>query len=594
MIHHLTWVTPTLNALPFQKPNRSILNRDRISSPSKVSPMPHPVLADPRKNRGRRFSQTQRDFHQLHGLVHPAPPKSLQYQVSVVLRRLQSISAPLAQYEYLMRLLDTDEELFFAAAQQNLPLILPIIYTPIVGSACSHFPSLDIPLRGVWLSLPLAGSLESVLRHAAFANGEREIDVIVVSDCQRILGLGDLGANGMPIPVGKLLLYSACGGVQPSSCLPVVLDVGCDVDTIREDPDYVGIPKARPSREVYDAFVDEFMTAARKLFGRSCLIQFEDFGNANASRLLDKYRDSVCCFNDDIQGTAAVALAGIFAALRVPGVPSDLRDHKFLFVGAGSAGLGIADLIVMALERIGLSQADARSRCWFVDSKGLITKDRSNLTEAKTRYAHDLPDGVELSTGKKDVDLLEVVSALGPTALIGVSTIPNIFSEAVIRCMSSMHERPIIFALSNPTSKSECTAVDAYKFSKGRAVFASGSPFSPVQLPGKSEPLIPGQGNNSFIFPGLGLGIILSKARTVPDTMLLTAADALASLVDDDRLARGSVFPDTNDLLDISAHVAHAVCQHARELGINTRDVENLDMKAIRESMYEAGKTTGV
>lgn len=489
-----------------------------------------------------------------------------------------------------MRLLEADEQLFFSTVQEHLALIMPIIYTPIVGSACTNFPKLDIPLRGVWLSLPLAGNLVEVLRNATHNSNRSKIEVIVVSDCQRILGLGDLGANGMPIPVGKLLLYSACGGVKPSTCLPVVLDVGCDVDSVREDPHYVGIPSKRPSREVYDSFVDEFMSAARQLFGRSVLIQFEDFGNSNASRLLHKYRDSACCFNDDIQGTAAVAVAGILAALRVPGVKPTLDSHRFLFVGAGSAGIGIADLMVMELERFGISQADARRHCWFVDSKGLITKGRSKLSEAKQKYAHDLPDGVEISNDSGGVDLLQIVSALRPTTLIGVSTIPGIFSDAVIQKMASLNERPIIFALSNPTSKSECSAIDAYKHSHGRAVFASGSPFAPVEFPGMTKPFIPGQGNNSFIFPGLGLGLILSKAETVPDTMLLAAADKLASLVTDDRLERGSVYPNPNDLLNISAHIAHAVCQHACDLEINTRDVRNLDVESIRKSMYEADK----
>lgn len=489
-----------------------------------------------------------------------------------------------------MRLLDEDEQLFFSTVQEHLALVMPIIYTPVVGSACINFPKLDIPLRGIWLSLPLAGNLLDILRNATRSSNRPEIEVIVVSDCQRILGLGDLGANGMPIPVGKLLLYSACGGVSPSTCLPVVLDVGCDVDSVREDPDYVGISSKRPPREIYDSFVDEFISAALQLFGRSVLIQFEDFGNANANRLLQKYRNSVCCFNDDIQGTAAVAVAGILGALRVPGVEPELKHHRILFVGAGSAGIGIADLMVMALERFHMSQADARRHCWFVDSKGLITKTRTKLSEAKQKYAHDLPDDVVFDNDSDQVDLLQIVSALRPTALVGVSTIPGIFSDAVIQKMAALNERPIIFALSNPTSKSECTAVDAYKHSQGRAVFASGSPFAPVQLSGMRKPLIPGQGNNSFIFPGLGLGLILSKAKVVPDTMLLAAADKLASLVTDDRLDRGSVYPNPCDLLDISAHIAHAVCQHACDLEINTRDVRDLDVESIRKRMYEASK----
>nr|AIT70114.1 malic enzyme [Heterosiphonia pulchra] len=549
---------------------------------------PHPILSDPRNNRGRRFPIAQRDHLQLHGLVHPASPLSLHHQVAFAISRLRSLPTPLAKYEYLLRLVNSDEQLFFSVAQSHLSAVLPFIYTPTVGDACLNFPTLDIPLRGVWLSLPLSGAIASVLRNAARKNNpDSPIDVIVVSDCQRILGLGDLGANGMPIPVGKLLLYSACGGVDPATCLPVVLDVGCNTQSVREDPQYTGIRSTRVVGPKYDNFIDEFITAAKEVFGPSCLIQFEDFANANAARLLEKYRKSVCCFNDDIQGTAAVAVAGIMAAIRVPGVDPDLRNHKFLFIGAGSAGIGIADLMVMALTRLDIPEEQARRQCWFIDSKGLIVQGRGSLSEAKTRYAHPCPPGLLPSSSS---DLNDVVAALRPTALIGVSTIPGIFSQHVIQRMAAINHRPIIFALSNPTSKSECSASDAYKFSEGRAVFAAGSPFPPVQLPGMLKTLVPAQGNNSYIFPGVGLGVILSKARYIPDTMLLAAADMLASLVDNSKLSVGCVYPDLDGLLDISAHIAHAVCQHALQLGINGRDVSSLDVDAIRGLMYKPGR----
>lgn len=543
------------------------------------------VLSDARRNRGRRFSNSDRSSLKIHGLVHPAPPRSLLHQEQALLFQLRSLPTPLSRYEYLMRVLDNDEQLFFSVAQAHLSKILPLIYTPTVGDACLQFSSLDIPLRGVWLSSPLVGSFASVLRNAT--NGA-QIDVIVVSDCQRILGLGDLGANGMPIPVGKLLLYSACGGIDPARCLPVVLDVGCDVEKIRDSKNYVGMPSPRLTGKKYDDFVDEFITASKEVFGQSCLIQFEDFGNANASRLLEKYRNSVCCFNDDIQGTAAVGLAGVLGALRIPGVHSSLLEHTFVFLGAGSAGIGIANLIVIALQRAGLSEQEARQRCSFIDSKGLVYAGRRHVNQQKARFAHQLPP----HNGSEEAlrNILSVIQLIRPTALIGVSTIGGAFSKPIIEAMAAVNDRPIIFALSNPTSKAECTAEDAYRFSGGRAIFASGSPFKPVQLDGMANAIVPGQGNNSYIFPGLGHGIILSKARTVPDSMLLAAADKLASLVSDEQLNLGCVYPDVDSLMDISANIAYAVCQEAERLGLNEHDISSLGTNEIRSLMYEPGR----
>lgn len=548
-----------------------------------ASPMPHSILSDSRRNRGRRFTEAERESLGLNGLVHPAPPRSLRQEVSTMLSRVLALPTPLSQYERLIRLAAEDEELFFSITQYHLSLIMPLIYTPTVGDACLHFPRLDIPLSGVWLSYPFRGSLSALLKRAT---GGSPIDVIVVSDCQRILGLGDLGANGMPIPVGKLLLYSACGGVDPARCLPVCLDVGCDVAKVRDSGDYVGIPFPRVTGSDYDAFVDEFMKAAQEQFGRSCLIQFEDFGNANASRLLEKYREDVCCFNDDIQGTAAVGLAGVLAALRIPDVPSDLKEHKFLFLGAGSAGIGIADLIVLALRRQGLSQSEARQKCWFIDSKGLVYSGRQSVSAEKEKYAHEISQTI-LDHSKSSLETL--VDVLRPTALIGVSTIRGAFTKEVIEKMAEVNKNPLVFALSNPTSKSECTAEEAYRYSDGRAIFASGSPFAPVQLPGKKK-IVPGQGNNSFIFPGLGLGVILSKARKIDDSMFLAAADKLSTLVGEEQLAAGCVYPDINSMMNISAHIAHAVCEDAVRLGVNDADVSSLDVKKIRSLMFEPGR----
>lgn len=482
-----------------------------------------------------------------------------------------------------MNLLARDEALFFAATQANLPRVLPMIYTPTVGDACQHYSDLSIPPRGMWLPVDQVGRVRQVLDNW----GRDDVQVIVVSDCERILGLGDLGAQGMGIPVGKLLLYSACGGVDPAKCLPVVLDVGCNTASIRENDAYIGLQRDRVTGPAYDEFVDEFINAVVDKYGPNCLIQFEDFGNANALRLLNKYRDKVCCFNDDIQGTASVGLAGILSSLRIPSVASELKDHTFLFLGAGSAGIGIASLIVLALMREGVPGDVARRQCWFIDSRGLVYRGRGNVSSAKTTFAHDASPELEAVANK---GLLEVVKVLKPTGLIGVSTIRGSFSEDVIREMGRHNERPIIFALSNPTSKAECTAEEAYTYTEGRAIFASGSPFAPVKLPGSDSNLVPGQGNNSYIFPGLGFGVVVSGARHVPDSMLLAAAHTVSELVVQEQLDVSCVYPDLHSLMDISAHIAYAVCQEAKRLGLNDKPVDHLDFKAIREMMYEPGR----
>lgn len=542
--------------------------------------MPHPILNDPSRNVGRRFSPTVRQAQNLVGLVHTAPPKPLLHEIQRLLAALRDLT-PLAKYQFLMRVLHDDEQLFFAATQANLPAVLPMIYTPTVGDACLRYSDLHIPMRGMWLGFDQRGRLDQVL-----ANWQKEVDVIVVSDCERILGLGDLGANGMGIPVGKLLLYSACGGIDPARCLPVVLDAGCDNDAMRGNDNYIGLNMPRVRGPEYDDFVQEFMDAAVKRFGKTALIQFEDFGNGNALRLLDRYRESYCCFNDDIQGTAAVGLAGLLSAVRIKGVKSRLAEHKFLFLGAGSAGIGIARLIVLALVREGVSEEDARKQCFFVDSKGLVYDGRAEfVSDAKAQFAHEVDEDVK-KVAKDGLEAL--VEAIRPTALIGVSTIRGAFSEDVIKKMAEINEKPIIFALSNPTSKAECTAEQAYTLSEGRAVFASGSPFKPVKYEGRTY--VPGQGNNSYIFPGLGLGIILSGARHVPESMLLTAADVVAKLVDEEQLESGCVYPDLNSLMDISAHIAVSVCEEAKRLGLNSKNVDGLGFAKVRGTMYEPGR----
>jgi malate dehydrogenase (oxaloacetate-decarboxylating)(NADP+) len=395
----------------------------------------------------------------------------------------------------------------------------------------------------------------------------------VVTDGERILGLGDLGAHGMGIPVGKLSLYSACAGIHPEHCLPVMLDVGTNNEEFLNDPYYIGMRQKRLTGAAYDEFADEFVTAARETFP-GVLIQFEDFANHSAFRLLHKYRDKINVFNDDIQGTAAVALAGLFSALRAGG--GRLTDQKVLFLGAGEAATGIADLVVSAMMAEGASEADALRRTWLVDSRGLVVRSRSGLTEHKLRYAHDhAPIG----------DFLTAIEALKPTAIIGVAAVGGAFTPEVLQTMARLNDRPIVFALSNPTSKAECSAEEAYRHTGGRALFACGSPYDPVKLDGKT--FVPRQGNNSYIFPGVGLGAIATGSRLVTDEMFMAAAHTLAYLVSDADIAQGSLYPALPRIREVSAHIAVAVAEVAYRRGLATTAAPNDLMAAIQSQMYD-------
>lgn len=390
----------------------------------------------------------------------------------------------------------------------------------------------------------------------------------------------------MPIPVGKLLLYSACGGIHPDSTLPIILDCGTDNTSLLSDPLYIGEKRARiDSGPMYDEFVDRFMEAVRTKYGSQCLVQFEDFGNKNAARLLRKYRqqDSLV-FNDDIQGTAAVGLAGILAALRVPGVKPQLQDHLFLFYGAGSANVGIASLVSLALQqRHGMSEQESRKHCWLVDSRGLVYKGRDAVSDDKAPFAHVLPSS--LSKNATNTGLQSLVEALKPSALVGASTQAGSFTPGVLKEMAKCNERPLVFALSNPTRHAECTAEQAYEYTNGTAVFASGSPFAPVD---KNH--VPGQGNNCYIFPGLGLGVVRAAAKVVTDGMVLKAAQSLADMVGEDRLEMGCVYPDIDELLDISAAIAKDVWKQAELEGVAGNKLGNVNVLEVRDSMYEPGR----
>ncbi|HTO73831.1 MAG TPA: NAD-dependent malic enzyme, partial [Gemmatimonadales bacterium] len=482
------------------------------------------LLHDPRLNKGTAFTEAERETLGLRGLL---PPHILtqQEQLVRVLQSFRGKPTPLEKYVYLTALQDRNERLFYRLVTEHIDEMLPIIYTPTVGEACVEFGNIYRRPRGLYLTINDRGRVRDILRNWPVAR----IGMIVVTDGERILGLGDLGANGMGIPIGKLSLYTACAGVDPELCLPVTLDVGTNRASLLGDPLYLGLQQPRVRGAGYDALVEEFVMAVQEVFP-GAVIQFEDFATENALRLLARYRDRVCTFNDDIQGTAAVTLATLYSAGRVTG--KSLAEQTVLFLGAGSAATGIGDLVVSAMQREGVTEADARRRCWFVDRGGLVTAARADLADYKRPYAHQHPPAA---------DLPSAIELLRPTALIGVSAQGGGFDEASVRAMARINERPIIFPLSNPTSCSECTAAQAWAWTDGRAVFASGSPFAPVDVGGKT--MVPRQANNAYIFPGLGLGLIAAGARRVTESMFHVAARTLAERVPAESLDRGALLP---------------------------------------------------
>ena len=526
------------------------------------------LLHDPALNKGTAFSETERDGLGLRGLL-PARVFTQEGQMARVLENIRRKTSDIEKYIFLVSLQDRNETLFFRVVLENIEEMMPLIYTPTVGQGCQEFGHIFRRPHGMFISHRDRGRVRQLLRNWPYG----DVRMIVVTDGERILGLGDLGANGMGIPVGKLSLYTACAGIHPTQCLPVTLDVGTNNEALLKDPLYIGLPERRLRGQAYDELVDEFVTGVQEIFPKAC-IQFEDFGNQNAFRLLHHYRDRVCTFNDDIQGTASVSMAGLYSALRITG--NKLSDQKFLFLGAGEAGIGIGDLIVIGMMKEGMTEAEARRKCWFVDSKGLVVRSRTDLVEHKLPFAHD---------HAPVTDFLASVESLKPTALIGVSGMPRTFTKQVVEAMASWNRRPILFALSNPTSKSECTAEEAYTWSEGRAIFASGSPFPPVTVKGKT--FVPGQGNNAYIFPGVGLGAVASEATRVTDEMFFAAAKALADLVTEDDLAEGRIYPGLGRIREVSAAIATAVAEVAFQGGLTTMK-RPADLAAhVKAQMYE-------
>lgn len=520
-------------------------------------------------NKGTAFSDEERDALGIRGLL---PPRvfTLAQQEERALGQLRRKTDPLEKYIFLTTLQNRNETLFYRLMQDHIEEIMPLVYTPTVGQACLEYGAIFRRPRGLFITIKDKGRIAEILSHWPLS----DVRMIVVTDGERILGLGDLGALGMGIPVGKLSLYTACAGLHPSYCLPITLDVGTDNATLRADPLYIGLDQPRVRGAEFDAFIEEFVEAVKARFAKA-LIQWEDFGNTNAFRLLETYKSRVCSFNDDIQGTAAVAIAGLIASLRITG--GCLRDHRLLFYGAGEAGTGIADLFVAAAKDEGLTCNEARSRCWFVDSQGLVVRDRpGKLAHHKKPYAHAHPYIATLE---------EAVNELKPTVLIGVAGAGRAFTKTVIARMASLHPRPVIFALSNPTSKAECTAEEAYEWSDGRAIFASGSPFENVTYKGRT--FVPGQGNNVYIFPGVGLGALVSEAKQITDGMFLTAARALAKQVSDDDLALGRVYPALSEIRSVSLKIATSVAQQVFA-DKHTERAAPADIAAeIKNSMFE-------
>jgi malate dehydrogenase (oxaloacetate-decarboxylating) len=535
-------------------------NRNSPQAAEVVTPLAgYHLLADPFLNKGTAFSDRERDEFELHGLLPPRVA-TLDEQVSRRLQAMRGFATDLERYAFLRELQDTNETVFYALLTRNIEELLPIAYTPTVGAGCQHFSRLFRKPRGLFLSLKHRKRIKQILANPQFDR----TDVIVVTDGERILGLGDQGAGGMGIPIGKLALYTACGGIHPSTCLPVFLDVGTDNDERLADPLYIGWRHERVRGEEYDVFIEEFVTAATERWPH-VLLQWEDFAKANATRLLERYRDQLCTFNDDIQGTAAVATGTLLSAIAVTGVP--LAEQRIAIFGAGSAGCGIASLLAAAMVESGMGSQDAARRFFMVDQDGLLLDGMNSLAPFQKSFVQprSAAENWPLENPAR-VSLLDVIQNAKPTTLIGVSGQPGAFSEEIVRGMAAVNRRPVIFPLSNPTSRAEATPADIEKWTEGRAIIGTGSPFPPLVRGGKPFPV--DQTNNSYIFPGLGLGVIAVQARRVTDTMLMAAAKALAALSPARSDPNANLLPPVTALRRVSVAVARAVALQARREGL--------------------------
>lgn len=526
------------------------------------------LLNDPALNKSTGFTEEEREKLGLVGLV-PDVTESEDLQVRRVMQQLGHKNTDLERFIYLSNLIDNDETLFYRVLMSDPVRFLPIVYDPTIAEACLKFGHIFRRPRGMYLSITRKGHVKDILRNWPV----KDVRVICVTDGGRILGLGDLGANGMGIPIGKLQLYTAAAGVPPQGLLPLYLDAGTNNETLLNDPLYLGLRQSRPATGELYAFVDEFVDAVQEVFPLCC-IHFEDWTGTDAINLLARYRERVCCYNDDIQGTAGIALAGIVSALKVTG--GQLKDQRILFLGAGSAGIGIANLLVTAMKLEGLSLKDAQAQISMFDVNGLLEPSRKDLTDAQRPYAHP---------HEPTKDLVSAIKSIKPSAIIGVSTVGKAFNQQVVEAMSQINSRPIIFALSNPTDRAECSAQEAYKWSKGKALYAAGVQFPPVQYDGQS--LLSGQANNSYVFPAVGMAIYATQAKRVTDEMFTEAARAISDQVTSDELKQGLLFPPQSNILEIEIKTAARVAKVVFDSNL-ARVERPADLEAfIRSHVYK-------
>ncbi|WP_444678542.1 NAD-dependent malic enzyme [Halomonas sp. E19] len=515
------------------------------------------LLEMPLLNKGSAFSREERLEFNLIGLL-PQNVESIEEQAERAYRQYQQCYSDLDRHIHLRAIQDDNETLYYHLVMEHLEEMLPIIYTPTVGQACEEFSNIYRSHRGLFVSYPDRERIDDILRSATKGN----VRVIVVTDGERILGLGDQGIGGMGIPIGKLALYTACGGISPAYTLPIMLDVGTNNQALLDDPMYMGWRHPRISQEEYDAFLEDFIAAVKRRWP-NVLLQFEDFAQANAVPLLERYRDQLCCFNDDVQGTAAVAVGTLMAACQAR--DETIADQRVVFVGAGSAGCGIAEQVVVAMQAEGLSEKEARRRVFMVDREGLVTSDQAWLRDFQRRLAHD----PALVKEWQNQSLLEVARHIKPTVLIGVSGQPGLFSEEVIRAMHAGCERPVIMPLSNPTSRAEAAPADVIEWTDGQALVATGSPFPPVVYDGTTYPIA--QCNNAYIFPGIGLGVVASGAKRVTDAMLMSASRALAREAPLVKEGEGALLPPLSQIRELSKAIAFDVAAQAQQEGVALR-----------------------
>ena len=535
------------------------------------------LLETPLLNKGSAFSAQEREAFNLTGLLPPRY-ETIEEQVERAYMQYSSFTAPINKHIYLRAIQDNNETLFFRLVQQHIDEMMPIIYTPTVGDACEQFSDIYRSSRGLFLSYSERDQMQDILRNAT----KRKVKVIVVTDGERILGLGDQGIGGMGIPIGKLSLYTACGGISPAYTLPVMLDVGTNNEKLLNDPMYMGARHKRIGQEEYNEFVDMFITEAQRRWP-GVMIQFEDFAQPNAMPILERYRDKVCCFNDDIQGTAAVTLGSILAACRSKGVA--LKDQKITFVGAGSAGCGIAEMLISRMVNEGLTDEQARKQVFMVDRYGLLTEGMEGLRDFQQRLVQKTQNIDEWSYSGEYASLLDVVNCAKPDILIGVSGVAGLFTEDVIRNMKQHCELPIIFPLSNPSRQVEARPEQVIEWTDGQVIIATGSPFSSVEYNGKTYPIA--QCNNSYIFPGIGLGVIASKARLISEEMLMAASEALAECSPLANHGSGELLPPLGEIAELSKKIAFAVGKVAEQQGLTLDMPDDMLKENIEKNFWK-------